>query len=224
MRILLKFPTRSRPALFKSTMQTYIDRSVTNPLIVVSIDHDDPTMNNRPMTDWMEERGIQYHIGRSRTKIQAINANIPSEGWDILVLGSDDHIPVIEKWDLVVMHAFDTMAPNAEPCQLWFKDIRQEAMNKGEQVCFMPVMNRACYNLDGYIYHPSYESLWCDNEQTEVNTQRGILHRIDMEVFRNESHHWGGSIKHDGLYYRNNKPFSRDERNFKRRKQLGFTK
>ena len=88
----------------------------------------------------------------------------------------------------------------------------------------MPVMNRACYNLDGYIYHPSYESLWCDNEQTEVNTKRGILHRIDMEVFRNESHHWGGSVKHDGLYYRNNKPFSRDERNFKRRKQLGFTK
>lgn len=219
MRILLKYPTRSRPTQFQAALSAYVNMA-TGPLrIVVSIDEDDGSMRSPQLSAWMKAMGCDVHTGpRGRSKVQAINADIPADAWDILVLASDDHMPVLQGWDDRIVADFAELAPKGEPCILWYKDVRQD------RICFMPTFNRAAYDHFGYIYHPSYVSLWCDNEQTEVGMASGMMKRVDVEVFRNESPDWGGSVKRDPLYVRNNRTFAHDKRTFQRRKAQGFPK
>lgn len=214
MRILLKYPTRSRPELFKSTLTKYIETASQPLRVVVTIDRPDLTMNNAKMLDWMAERGVEYHVGDSTTKIQAINADIPPAGWDILALASDDHLPVKEGWDDVIR----SVMPEDLDALVWTKDIRQS------KICLMPFIGKTYYDRFGYIYHPSYVSLWCDNEQTDVARLLGKLVYHDEELFRNESADWGGSVPMDRLYRKNNGYYRLDGRNYERRKAKGFPK
>lgn len=215
MRILIKYPTRQRPALFLSTITKYMDMAVYQHRYVVTIDSNDRTM--LAILDTLKAYpGVEIDITEPKGKVHAINSGIPLEGWDILVLASDDHIPVQKEWDIHLMHDFKDTAPNKEPRMLWYKDIR----NPG--ICFMPVMNRAAYDLKGYIYHPDYQSLWCDNEQTEVMTANGVMLQVDRELWRNESPDWGGSVKRDNLYRANNSLFAKDKATYLRRKAAGF--
>jgi hypothetical protein len=216
-RILVKYPTRARPELFFSTLAKYMDSAIYEHRYVVTLDADDRTMTAPAVMDRLRSiQGVELTVTLPKGKIAAINAGIPGEGWDILVLASDDHIPVTHGWDKVVMDDFNDTAPSGEPRMLWYKDIR----NPG--ICFMPVMNRAAYAMTGYIYHPDYISLWCDNEQTDVMTANGVMLKVDRELWRNESPDWGGNIKRDRLYMTNNRLFARDKATYLRRKAAGF--
>lgn len=215
MTILVKYPTRQRPSLFLSTLVKYMDTAVYQHRYLITIDRNDRTM--LPLIDTLNKYpGVEVDIAEPRGKVAAINSGIPATGWDVLVLASDDHIPVQQGWDTQVVKDFKELAPNGEPRMLWYKDIR----NPG--ICFMPVMNRAAYDLTGYIYHPDYVSLWCDNEQTEVMTANGVMLQVDRELWRNESPDWGGSQKRDSLYRMNNSLFRKDQSTFNRRKAAGF--
>jgi hypothetical protein len=216
-RILVKYPTRSRPDLFLSTLDKYMGTAIYAHRYVITIDQDDRSMNHPAMLARLATYpGLEVHIERPQGKVAAINANIPGNGWDILVLASDDHIPVLQGWDVAVVNDFKDTAPNGEPRMLWYKDIRDPG------ICFMPAINRAAYDLKGYIYHPDYRSLWCDNEQTEVMTNAGVMLQVDREVWRNESPDWGGSQKRDRLYLVNNRLFKIDKATYDRRKAAGF--
>lgn len=214
-RILLKYPTRSRPDLFKSTLLKYISTAPAIDSIIVSIDRDDPTMNRNDMIQWIRDHGAEVFVGTSKSKIQAINADIPSDGWDILVLASDDHIPLVNGWADIVRNDM----PDSLDALLWYRDKKQD------DICLMPVMGKAWYDRRGYIYHPSYHSLWCDNEQTDVARMDGCLIKIDSELWSNESPEWGPSgIRHDKLYRRNGSFFQKDKINYIKRKAKGFPK
>jgi hypothetical protein len=72
-----------------------------------------------------------------------------------------------------------------------------------------------------YIYHPSYQSLWADNEQHQVAEAAGKLWRSDQVLFRHMHPGWG-TAKMDPLYQANNKHDKMDRENYERRKALGF--
>ena len=89
----------------------------------------------------------------------------------------------------------------------------------------MPFFGRAYYDSLGYIYHPSYKSLFCDNEQTEVGLRDGKLVKVDVELFKKMSPDWrnrGTHIRTDELYRRNNRLYVTDKKNYESRKALGF--
>lgn len=212
--VLLKYPTRQRPRLFRLTLRKYIDTAGAPLRIVVTIDVDDISMNNRIMRDWIAEQGAEIDISPRRGKIIAINSGIPADQWSVLVLASDDHIPVTDGWALRILSDM----PEDGDALLWYKDIRQD------RICLMPVMGRSYYDRFGYIYHPAYVSLWCDNEQTEVAQSLGKLIQPDSELFRNESADWGGIIRTDSLYRKNNAYYKIDRQTYERRKLLNFPK
>ena len=105
MRILLKCPTRSRPAQFTSVLQKYI--TLANRLdllgVCVSCDLDDTSMtsvdiqhtikNITHVVDWSE-----IYYGNNKSKIEAVNADIQNVPWtwDIVVIVSDDMVPQIK--------------------------------------------------------------------------------------------------------------------------------
>lgn len=212
MRILLKYPTRQRPDLFRSTLREYIDTANGPMAIVVTIDQDDRTMNHHEMHAWILAQGASYHVNPRRGKITAINAHIPADGWDILVLASDDHLPEKMGWDTAIKEDM----PADLDAMLWYKEIKQD------RICLMPILGKTYYDRFGYIYHPEYISLWCDNEQTEVAKRLGKLIQSDVELFRNESPDWGGTVRRDHLYRVNNNYFHKDHTTYRRRERRNF--
>lgn len=216
MNLLIKYATRGRPALFFSTLERLRGLAITQPKIVVSMDRSDMLMNSNKIRAALDQMpDVTYHYGESKTKVQAINADIAADGWGVMLVASDDHIPVVQGYDKIILDHMAEHFPDTDG-SLWFDDVRQPAIN------FVPIIGKAYYDRYGYVYHPEYISLWCDNEQTEVGLRDGKLKKCQGEIFRNESPDWGGSHKVDTLYRKNNSFFKIDEATFWRRKALNF--
>jgi hypothetical protein len=73
-----------------------------------------------------------------------------------------------------------------------------------------------------YLYHPSYSSFFCDNEQTDVGLSLNKLVRIERSIAHHNHPHWVGGMKVDETYRRNNPYWARDQRNYETRKANGF--
>ncbi len=107
-KLLIKFPTRNRPEKFKRVYQQYYDYLSGNHDVkfVISMDNDDPTMNNPEMREWLDKHpsNKKYNYSDNKSKIQAVNADLNDENADVLLLASDDMIPQIKGYDDIVFH------------------------------------------------------------------------------------------------------------------------
>ena len=92
-RILIKFPTRGRPERFKNTLEKYINflSGKHDVKFIFTFDEDDVKMNCDEIRDYLDNLNVQnkYFYGNSKTKIEAINANLENEDFDILILAAD---------------------------------------------------------------------------------------------------------------------------------------
>ena len=89
------------------------------------------------------------------------------------------------------------------------------------------ILGRELYKEFGYIYHPDYKSLYCDNEFTEEINRMGKIAYIDKEIVRHEHYAEQGSIKSGDLDYAAKKTLhysGRDAIVYEKRKKLGFPK
>ena len=168
--ILYKLATRSRPQRFSDTLQSIVSNSSDNNyLILVSIDEDDDSMQQY-IDD--KEIGLGYpHSncvvvnGKSKNKIDAINRDIDAVTqkwniqWDILVNISDDMLILSSNFDSVVRLHF------TETTDL-FLHLPDGYQN--DNVATMSIIGKDYYDRFGYVYHPSYESVWCDCEAMDV--------------------------------------------------------
>lgn len=233
MKILVKFPTRSRPEQFLKVLRMMVEMShdKNNIHYLISLDQDDTSMNNDSVMEQIKSLLVPMTvtIGASKSKMEAINRDMSvAPDWDIVLLASDDMIPQVQGWDEVIREGFEIPLPPISDdfeviCNpplpthsldqaLWFFDGHQH------RICTLVVMGRKRYERFGYLYHPSYISLWCDNEWTEVNQPK----KFDTILFRHEHPAWGGAVPLDALYNRNEGYFKADEANFMRRKSLNF--
>ena len=112
MKILYKYPTRDRILKFSKCLNRYLAfASSKNHEFVITMDIDDSVMNCRDVKDNLDSiPNLQYFYGNNKSKIEAINANIPTTDWDILVLISDDMIPEIEGFDNIIESTLDAVA------------------------------------------------------------------------------------------------------------------
>ena len=184
---------------------------------VVSYDSDDETMTP-PILHATQGLASEVHLykGASKTKIEAINANIDQMlGWNILLVISDDMFCRRRGWDEFVIRKMKEYFPDTDG-SLWFYDGSQRKINT------LPCIGIRMYAKFGYVYHPSYKSFFCDNEQTEVEMAMGKLAFIDESICTHEHPSWGMGMKIDEVYKRNNKYWPEDQRNYERRKAAGF--
>ena len=238
MKILYKYPTRARPLKFSRCLLRYQEYSedLENSKFIISIDEDDDIMNNNIMIDNCKKlKNVDVCIGKNKSKIEAINADIPDDDWDILVLISDDMIPEIKGFDNIIRQNMKNYYPDTDGV-LWFFDGWRKDLNT---LC---ILGRKYYERFGYIYHPSYKSFWCDTEFTEVanilNKQTFIdkviirhLHpdivmqdkdtRIKFAEFMPEFAAVN-SFGHDKLWQKNSLPGDPDKNIYEQRKQENF--
>lgn len=196
-KLLIKFPTRNRPEKFKRVYQQYYDYLSGNHDIkfVISMDNDDPTMNNPQMREWLDNHpsNKKYNYSDNKSKIQAVNADLNNESADVLLLASDDMIPQIKGYDDIIFKEFELYFPSFDGAIKFNDGLRSDDLMT---LCVMGWKN---YTDLGYIYHPDYTSLYADTEQTIYFKKLNKLAVSPTCIIKHEwtSHPW------DELHARN---------------------
>lgn len=218
--LLIKYPTRSRPDKFKEILQQYISKLSGNYKVkfIVSMDNNDPTCNNESMRQFLDniKKSVEldYIYGDSKNKIDACNRDIPSDGWKVCLLVSDDMTPRVNNFDQVIMKNMEDRFPDYDGCLNY--NCGGHAYPK---VMVLSVVGNKYYKRFDYIYHPDYTSLFCDEEQTVVARSLNRIVDIDRKIITHDWH----DIK-DNLRTHTEKFYKTDEQVFIDRKNRGFPK
>lgn len=222
MKILVKFPTRSRPAKFLQTLQGYIDKAadLSNVTFLVTYDDDDATMNNSAILNKLEQLQVHAIGGSSKSKIHAINRDMDMAlEWDICMLASDDMICQVHGWDERLREEMKSNFPDTDGC-LWFHDGDQATKNGG--LCTMCILGRKYYDRFGYIYHPAYISLWSDNEYTEIARRLNKLKFFEEVLFKHVHFSNTSGLQPDALMIKTQSYFKQDEATYREREGRNF--
>jgi hypothetical protein len=216
-KILYKLTSRSRPERCSETIASIVGSASTDKeyMILLSCDTDDESMKDFQYPYYTDGRLI-IKKGASKNKIDAINRDVNDIDWDwdVLVNVSDDMI--IEKgFDAVVRKAFE----NSLDLFLHLPD-----GYANERLASMSIMGRDYYNRFGYIYHPSYESVYCDNEAMDVAKSLDKYLYVNEHVFKHIHPANVGAHLMDEQYKKTEAAdvHGRDCENYQRRKQLQF--
>lgn len=181
---------------------------------LITLDSNDSTMVN--IEDKINVNNVTLIYGKSESKIHACNRDMElNTGWDIVVLVSDDMIPVMEGWDEIIRDDMKEMAPDLDGC-LWYSDGYQD------RICTLNIMGKKYYDRFNYLYHPDYHSLFCDNEFTEVAIGLSKMFKSERTLFKHEHFANNSQTKRDKLYDRNEALFNIDKQTYERRKANGF--
>jgi hypothetical protein len=222
MNILFKYATRERRDWFIKTLGEYYDKLSQDASFrfLVTMDYDDVQMNRSSVKDFLDSiPNLDYHYGPHKTKIEAINAGMEFTefDWDILVVVSDDMVPVVDDFDKILVELMWRYYPDTNG-GLFFHD----GCCGRDRTCTLSIMGKNLYKYYGYIYHPDYKSFYCDGEYTEATQALGRLHYDPRVIIK---HFWtGGPKSNDALYRRNSKLGREDEAVYKLRRSRGFPK
>lgn len=174
LQILFKYPTRSRPERFFKGLNSIVNNldDQENYHVMVTADEDDETMNN----DQVKERLAAYKnvsiiYGKSDSKIHAVNRDMDkAPAYDVLGVHSDDMRWLFYGFDQVIrqemegdldrlLHIGDSDAKHLLPTYY--------------------IAGRPFYERFGFIYDPSFASLWCDNLVFDVAVQMKKYKYVD---------------------------------------------
>lgn len=229
MKILVQFPTLKRPQKFLSCLDRYVKGVKTNPThFNINCDVIDDSMKDpiiqQAISDIVRQNNLcSYTINfdSDTTKITAINDHIHEVDFDVLVCASDDMNPQVDNWDEEICCAMQEHYPDLDGC-VHFND----GHTNGNLITFS-ILGRELYNHFGYIYHPDYKSLYCDDEFTQEVKRLGKEKYIDKVIISHEHYSVEGTENHGDLDLAAKKTLhysGRDGYVFQERKKLGFPK
>ena len=152
MKLFIKYPTRSRPQKSIETLKKYIQlaKNINNIQILVSLDDDDTTVTDDMYTSL--HSNVTVIRGPSKGKINAINRDITNPTtFDILLLASDDMIPVVYGYDEIIRDSMEQFFPDTDGV-LFFND-----GYTGYRLNTLVICGSKYYQRFGYIYYPEYQ-------------------------------------------------------------------
>lgn len=202
MRLLIKFPTRSRPDKFRAAIKN-IQNTIQSLeyTILVTIDSDDKTMLPLMEEEW---RNVIFKVIPPVSKIYAVNAEMPLDGWDWCLLMSDDMRFTRTGWDQIMISNIKRTWGDSLDFFYHCNDGYQ-----GQKLATMSIFGREYYERFFYIYAPCYKSLSCDAEAMYVAQ---VLKRIKYfpETLVAHEHPANNKCKSDQLYAKNDSFAKRD--------------
>jgi hypothetical protein len=230
MKILIQFPTYGRASKFLKVLDKYVETCSSFNEVFFNINCDGSDLS---MTDSYVFERIKYILSKRKnvsgkvnydddtTKISAINDHVDEQDFDIVVCASDDMVPKVESWDQEIVNAMKDNFPNLDGC-VHFND----GNTSGKLITFS-ILGKELYKHFGYIYHPDYKSLYCDDEFTQEVVRLNKVAYIDKIIVSHE--HWSieGTENHNQVDIAVQKTLhysGRDGSVFRTRKELGFPK
>lgn len=219
MKILIKFPTRGRMNKFFNVLKRYNDYSISNNIhFLISLDSNDREMNNDVVVDVLEtyDNKLTYVYGESKSKIDAVNRDIEKiNEWDILLLASDDMIPIKKGYDDIIINKMKEYYPDTDGVLFFSDGFQKEKLNT------LAIMGRKYYERFNYIYYPEYKSVWVDNEFTDAANLLGKQTFFDEVIIRHE-HPDNGFGSRDQIHVQNVVNEQHDRDLYFKRKKIRF--
>lgn len=164
--ISIILPSRQRPDKALQMAREWSLKSAGLPFeFIISLDNDDPLLGQyAPLANYGE-----VIVNYNENAVQAINSAALIASGDILMVASDD-FSCQDNWVRRIEKAChgkrDFVLKTYDGIQLW--------------LVTLPILDRIYYERFGYIYHPSYQHMYCDTEFSHVSD---LLHRLQ---FRND--------------------------------------
>lgn len=185
--IIIKFPSRSRPDKMLHHLFNISNTIRTGSYMVYLImDEDDKTI-----TDDVHKKILELSSGfmnirtswtRSKSKIDAINRKVPEDiSWKYMVVTSDDMEFKMDGWGQIVIDAFKYTGKGC----LHFPD------GHNNNLITLPVISRMFHDRFGYVYHPSYFSVFADNEMTQVAKITNEYYFVPIGIVEHKHYRWG---------------------------------
>lgn len=222
MRILFKLPSRSRPEAMFSTIDNVFEMSTTDGVrLMLTLDIDDSTVANREVLERIKRYGdkVDYHYGYSKSKVDSINRDILlAKDFDILIAHADDMVIVKKGFDEIIVNDMKNMFPDTDGLLHYL-----DGTPAKDQLVTWPVMGKSFFRRFNYIYHPSYASVFCDDEQTCVAKKLNCYKFINRQLVDHQHPVWQ-TREWDDLYRRNEEPiqYHKDFANYKLRLANNF--
>jgi len=216
LQITFKFTTRGRPDLFRRGMKSIIDNvsDNVNYSILVSCDNDDQTMQG--VYKEYPIPNVYFVYGYSINKIDAINRDLELldtlPQFDILVNMSDDMVFTKKGFDNDIREAF---GDDLSLCVHFPDGYRTDIIT-------MAILGADYFDQFGYIYHPAYKSLWCDNEMTDVAKLNGVYKFVDKQILLHLHPCNDSGVEKDAQYVKTEKFYQEDMATYNLRKSLNF--
>ena len=213
-RILIKFPTRNRHQKAVDVLQKYIDlaNDLESIQIIVSVDEDDS-----PEKYKIDNERVTLKVGPPEGKVAAINRDMPDPStFDILLLASDDMIPIVKGYDDIIRLKMLKYFPDTDGV-LFFND-----GFVGYRLNTLVICGSKYYQRFGYIYYPEYKSLFCDNEFMNEANKLGRQVYFDQTIIQHNHPANNSSVVNDTLYTTNETLWGRDQALYNSRKPTSY--
>lgn len=215
---LFKFPSRNRPDRFFKSLDSLIDNISDRDYFHVSctLDRDDPAMNNPQVIERINQYpNTSIEWGLSESKIHAINRSMPNIPWDILIAMSDDMIFNLYGFDVCIAVDMLTHFPNFDGL-LHYPD-----SDARSALATMYIAGKEFYNKFGYIYHPGFKSLWCDNLVMDISILLGKYKYCGYQINDHLNPAYGHLPK-DEMFLRQQGDWAHDEALYNEIKKRGY--
>lgn len=200
-KLLIKMPTRSRPEQFFKVLDIYykfLSNTITYKF-VINCDIDDKTMNNKEIIErFAKYPNLDFYFSNTTSKIESYNSKMELySDYDIILVTADDMEPIVKDYDKIIVDTMLEKFPDFDGV-LNFNDghIKHDNLNT------LPILGKTYYQRFGYIYHPSYKALCCDNELTFVSRMLDKEYISDTVIIKHNHPYFTGTA-YDELYSKN---------------------
>jgi hypothetical protein len=223
--LLIKYPTRERPEIFKKLINQYISNLSGKRKVkfIISLDSDDASCNNSHFIFFLNELkkkvNLEFYFDKSNNKIHACNRDIPDDGWKVCVLVSDDMVPKKHSFDDIIMNDMEKYYPNLDGAinyNAYTTAFEQHIPGRGS-LMVLSIMGKTYYDRFKFIYNPIYKSLFADDEQTRIARKLNKITDINNRII---AHEW--SSINDNLRKKTEALDSEDRQIFKTRLKEGL--
>lgn len=219
MRILIKLPTKARKENFFSTLDKFygLAENVDNLTFLITLDENDNIMNTDEVRQKLNSyKNLFYLYGNSKSKLDAANRDLEKfNDWDILLLASDDTVPVKKGYDRVIREKMIEFYPDTDGALHFNDGFQRDKLNT------FPIVGKKYYTRFGYIQYPGYKSCFADNEFMEVSKLLKKITYFNEVIIQHQHPDWGFGQR-DYAHIENIKNYNFDSTLFQSRKKNNF--
>ena len=218
MKICYSFPSKNRPDRFFDTLDVIKCYSDSDDYFVVAkLDNDDEfkAEYEKRLPEYPE---VIVKWGDSKGKVDAVNRSLEDiPPFDIIIIQSDDIKWVVAGFDTEIKEAFKRHFPKLDGT------VHFPEKHGGENTIIVSMLGVNLYKQLGHLYHPSYESVYCDNEFTEKTKMMKKYAFINKTLFLHLHPIWNAAAW-DSLYRKNEAPeyYQKDRETYLKRKSNNF--
>lgn len=201
--ISILHPSRGRPKQSFETIKKWILKADYKDIeIIVSLDKSDPNVTAYCELYNLLDTRFRFLIEDNKSAVEAINrAARIAQGNIMIVVSDDSDCPA--RWATRLLKCVEGKTDFV----LKVRDGIQPKM------ITQPILDRAYYQRDGYIYHPAFSHAWCDRYFTEVAHKRKRV--ITKNLMFRHLHYSALKKKPDAQYQRTDATFDEGKKIYK---------